>query len=116
MRPDVVRLDTVYVADSTGSALDAVLDLEAGERTGVTMERGRRTVYVYDALEAPRAKTFAEARAELITGYQEQVEEEWEERLRERYGAEVYPERVPAVSSVVQPTEVDGRPTVIGGQ
>ena len=114
--PAQVRLDTVYVADSTGSALDAVLGLEAGERTGVITERGRRALYVFDALEAPRDKTFDEARAELITGYQEEVEQAWEARLRERYDAEVYPERVPAASSVAQPTEVVGTPTVIGGR
>ena len=72
--PGDVRLDTLYVSDSTGTGLDRVLGLAVGQQTGVVMERGRRTLYVLDGIEAPRAKTFEEARAELISRYQDQVE------------------------------------------
>ena len=89
-----VSFDTVFVADSTDSALDGVLGLSPGERTEVALERGRRAFYVLDGIEAPRAKTFEEARAEVITDFQETVEAEWEARLRARYDARVYPERV----------------------
>ena len=98
-----VRVDTVFVTDSTGSPLDAALALAVGERTGIVGERRARAVYVLDGVEAPRAKTFEEARAEVVAVYQDQLEAEWEARLRERYGARVYPERVtgpaPAVAS-----------------
>lgn len=90
-----LRLDTVYVADSTQTALDRVLALNPGENSGVVAERSRLAVYVFEAIEPAREKTFDEARAELISGHQEEVEAAWEERLRERYDAETFPERVP---------------------
>ena len=98
-----LRLDTLYVADSTDSVLDRVLGLEVGERSEVVLDRAGRVLYVLDAIEAPRRKTFDEARAQLITDYQEVVEEAWEARLRERYDAETYPSRVTPTSSVAPP-------------
>lgn len=92
---DRVRLDTLHVADSTQTPLDAVFGLEIGDATGVVADRQGRAVYVLDGIEAPRAKTFEEARAELISGYQDELENAWEARLRERYDAETFPERVP---------------------
>ena len=92
-----LRLDTVYVSDSTQTALDRILGLEVGENTDVVAERSRLAVYVYEGLEPAREKTFEEARAELITGYQEVLERAWEARLRERYDAETFPENVPPV-------------------
>lgn len=91
-----VRLDTAFLSDSTGTPLDAVFGLEAGERTGVVREQRGLALYVLDGVEAPRAKTFEEARPELISGYQEVVEDAWEARLRERYDAETFPERLTA--------------------
>ena len=112
-----VRLDTVYVADSTGTTLDAVLSLREGDRSEVALERAQRVLYVLDGIEPPRDKTFDEARAEVITLYQDEVEDAWEARLRARYDAETYPERVPAVSSVAPPEPADAVvPTVISGQ
>ncbi len=98
-RAGEVRMDTLYVADSTQTALDRVLDLEVGGRTGVVAERGQRVLYVLDAVEPPRDKTFEEARAELISVHQDQVEDAWEARLRARYDARLYPERVTPQSS-----------------
>ena len=97
---DDVRRDTLFVSDSTGTGLDQVLGLSVGQKTGIVMERGRRTLYLLDGIEAPRTKTFEEARAELISVYQDQVEDAWERRLRERYDATTYPDRVPAASTV----------------
>ena len=98
---DPVRVDTLFVADSTGSPLDAVLGLAVGERTGVVGEQRARAVYVLDGVEPPRPKTFEEARAELVAGYQDEVEAAWEARLRARYDARTYPERVGASASAV---------------
>jgi peptidyl-prolyl cis-trans isomerase SurA len=92
-----LRLDTVYVADSTQTALDRVLGMNPGENSGVVAERSRLAVYFYEGIEPAREKTFEEARAELISGYQEDLETAWEERLRDRYDAETYPDRVPPV-------------------
>ncbi len=92
-----LRLDTVYVSDSTQTALDRVLGLNPGENTDVVAERSRLAVYVYEGIEPAREKTFDEARAELISGYQEDLERAWEARLRERYEAETFPARIPPV-------------------
>ena len=102
-----VRLDTVFVADSTQTPLDEVFGLEVGSRSRVVSENRSRALYVLDGIEAPREKTFEEARAELISGYQEELEEAWEARLRERFNARTFPERVPATSSV-RPEAEDG--------
>ncbi len=92
-----LRLDTVYVADSTQTALDRVLSLAPGENSDVVAERSRLAVYVYDGLEPAREKTFDEARAELISGYQTDLERAWERRLRARYDAQIFSDRLPAV-------------------
>ncbi len=109
-----LRLETVYVADSTGSAQDAVLPLQVGDRSEVVLDRAERVLYVLEAVEPPRDKTFSEGRAELITAYQDAVEDAWEARLRARYDARVYPERVPAVSSAPA-SEAAGPTTVSTG-
>ncbi|OZC03310.1 peptidylprolyl isomerase [Rubricoccus marinus] len=92
-----LRLDTLRLADSTNTALDATLDLAPGEFTDVLPERSRLAVYVLDGIEEPREKTFKEARAEVISDYQAILETEWAARLRERYDARTFPERIPAV-------------------
>ena len=96
-----LRLDTLRLADSTNTPLDATLGLAPGEFTDVLPERSRLAVYVLDGIEAPREKTFQEARAEAIADYQETLEVEWSARLRERYNARVYPERVPTMMPVL---------------
>ncbi|WP_412067981.1 peptidylprolyl isomerase [Rubrivirga sp. IMCC43871] len=114
MSRSVLRLDTVFVADSSGSPLDAVLALEVGERSEVSLDRSQRVLYRLDAIEPPRTKTFDESRAEVITGYQDVVEDAWETRLRARYNAHVYPERVPAESSVPREARRTGQPALVG--
>ena len=92
-----LRLDTVFVNDSTRTALDATLSLAPGQHTGVLAERSRLAVYIYDGIEPARPKRFDEARAEVVSAYQEIVESDWEARLRARYQARTYPERIPPV-------------------
>ena len=116
MRADDIRRDTLFVSDSTNTGLDQVLGLRVGGRTGVVMERGRRALYVLDGIEAPRTKTFEEARAELISVYQDQVEDAWEARLRARYNAQTYPERVPARSSVPPSTTLGIQTVTVGSE
>ncbi len=57
-------------------------------------ERRDRAFYVLDGVEAPRAKTFDESRAELVSGFQDEIEDAWEARLRERYDAQTFPSRI----------------------
>jgi len=89
-----LRLDTLFIADSTNSPLDAALGLEVGGRSEVVPERSRLAIYYLDAIEAPRLKTFTEARAELVTEYQEVLEGYWVERLRAQYQTTTYPNRL----------------------
>ena len=102
-----LRQDTLYVAGATDSALDAVLGLAVGETTDILGERRRLAVYRLDGIEAPRAKTFDEARAEVISAYQDRLERDWEARLRRRYDARVYPEHVSAVAAPIVPERVE---------
>ena len=99
-----LRLDTVYVADSTQTALDRVLGLAPGQNSDVVAERSRLAVYVFDAVEPAREKTFDEARAELVSGYQDDLERAWEARLRARYHAETFPSRIPPTGPPAPPT------------
>jgi len=92
--PLTLRLDTVYVADSTASPLDLTIGMQPGEFTEVMPERSRLAVYLLDGIEAPRNKTFDEARAEVVSDYQEVLEAEWVARLRAQYRAHTYPERL----------------------
>lgn len=99
-----LRLDTLRLADATDTPLDAALALQPGEVTDVLPERSRLAVYYLDGIEAPREKTFEEARAEVIADYQETLEREWSARLRARYDAHTYPERIPARPPAVRET------------
>jgi len=94
-----LALDTVYLSDSTRTAIDATLSLAPGQRTDVLAERSRLAVYLFDGIEPARVKTFDEARAEVISSYQDALERRWEARLRERYRARTYPERLPALTA-----------------
>ncbi|MDX1420007.1 MAG: peptidylprolyl isomerase [Rubricoccaceae bacterium] len=105
-----LALDTLHLADTTGTPLDTVFELEPGQHTRVLPERSRLAVYILDGIEAPREKTFEEARAELVTDYQDVLEAAWVARLRERYDARVYPEPLTAAFEDVQgpPTDESG--------
>ena len=92
--PPDFRVDTTFVADSTQSLYDAALALEPGEVSAVIPFQGRGVLLFVDGIETPRQKTFEEARAEIVTVYQETLEEAWVDRLRERYDVRVYPEHL----------------------
>ena len=111
-----LRLDTLFLADTTSSPLDAVFELQPGQHTDVLPERSRLAVYLLDGIEAPREKTFEEARAELVTDYQDVLEAAWVDRLRRRYDARVYPDRLAGAFSGVEPAplEVSGEPSESG--
>jgi peptidyl-prolyl cis-trans isomerase SurA len=89
-----LRVDTTHIAERTESAFDLALDLPVGARTEPTRERGRRVVMIHDGIEAPRTKTLDEARPEIVSAYQEQLEQEILTRLRQRYEVRLYPERL----------------------
>jgi peptidyl-prolyl cis-trans isomerase SurA len=60
------------------------------------MEDGEAFLLVRDTQLPARRKTFTEARSSVIRDYQERYEETVLARLRRRYDAKTYPERLQA--------------------
>lgn len=89
-----LRIDTTMVAGETGSVYDAALALETGERTEPIAYQGGSVVLVRDAEEPARPMRFEEAINRVIADYQEVLEARLLERLRARYDAETFPERL----------------------
>jgi peptidyl-prolyl cis-trans isomerase SurA len=89
-----VEIDTVFVSDSTNQMYGEVIGLEPGQYTDM-ISRGARDMILYlDGIEAPRQKTFEEARTELLKEHQERLEQQWIEELHDRYDVHLYPERL----------------------
>ena len=91
---NTVRMDTTMIADSTSSIYDRALGLGEGEFTDALPYRGQHIILVNQGVEAPRAKTFEEARTQVVSDYQTIVEDRLIERLRERYNAHTFPQRL----------------------
>lgn len=89
-----VRIDTVFVTEATDSFFDRALELEVGERTEVQRYQSRNAFLLLDAIEPPRGMTFEEARAQVVADYQDVLDEQLRARLRAKYDAETYPERL----------------------
>lgn len=90
-----IRVDTVMITGPTNTIYDRALPLSEREFVGPLPHRGNTRILLYHAgIEAPRAKTFTEARAEVTTAYQEQLDAELKARLRARYGVRTFPERL----------------------
>lgn len=89
-----VQVDTLHLADSLHTPHDRVFSMEPGAHTDVIPYRTEYLVLRLNDVEAPRAKTFEEARVQVAQGYQTVLEERWVERLREEYDVRVYPEHL----------------------
>lgn len=89
-----LRVDTTYITGPTNSRFDEALELDVNERTEPSRQSGRYTVLVNDGIEPERQKTFDEARPELVSAYQDQLEARILQDLRRRYLVQTYPERL----------------------
>ena len=89
-----VRIDTVYITNPNESFFDQALSLEVGERTDVVPYQSRKAILYLDGIEAPRPMTFEEARAQVVAQYQDVLDARLRERLRQKYDAELYPQRL----------------------
>lgn len=89
-----VRIDTTYIAERTESTFDQALEIEAGRRTEPTRDRGRRIVLINAGIDPSRVKTLDEARPEIVSAYQDELELRILERLRRRFEVQTYPERL----------------------
>ncbi len=89
-----VRIDTVYVTDSADTLFGEALTLDVGQRTEVMPYQSRQAVLYLDGIEAPRPMAFDEARAQTLANYQDELDARLRTRLRAKYDAELYPERL----------------------
>lgn len=89
-----LRIDTTFVAGETSSVYDEALSLTEGAHTEVLAYRNGHVLLVHDGIDPARPKTFEEARSEVISAYQEQLEDRLLQRLREQYNLYVFPERL----------------------
>jgi peptidyl-prolyl cis-trans isomerase SurA len=90
----LVTLDTMMVTGRSGEAYRQVLDVEDGTTLGPVQHDGRSMLLRRQARLPPRPKTFAEARSSVVRDYQDRYEDRVLRRLRRRYDAETYPDRV----------------------
>lgn len=89
-----VRTDTLYLTTPTGGVFDSAFDLEPGQVAPVVRHRGEYMLLKLDGIEEPRGMTFDEARAHVITEYQDVLEERFVQRLRSNANVRIYPERL----------------------
>jgi len=89
-----VRFDTTLVEGLTDSVYDRAVRLEPGQNTGIVGFGNGRIILVNDGIEPARAKTFEEARAEVVNAYQTVLEDRLVQRLRSEHQVEVFPERL----------------------
>lgn len=90
----MLRLDTLRVEGQTNSVYDYALNLEVGAHTEPLRSQGRVSVLFNDGIEPPRAKTLDEARTEVVNDYQQTLEDRLLARLRAKYNARLFPERL----------------------
>lgn len=91
-----VEIDTTYVTGMTQSLYDRALAVELGQRTEPFAYRQGKMILVRDGVEMPRQKTFAEARTEVVSDYQEVVEDRLMAELRAKYGVATFPSKLTA--------------------
>ena len=90
----VIRIDTTYIDGQNNSIFDKAIALEKGGYTDPEFSSGSFLVMYNDGIEKSRQKTFEEARSEVVNAYQAVMEERLLQRLRTRYNAHTYKERL----------------------
>lgn len=91
---NTVRIDTMMVSEPTKSVYDRALDLEAGQYTEPLSYRNGFILLVNDGVEEARQKTFQEARTQVVSDYQQILEDRLIHRLRGRYNVHTFPDRL----------------------
>ncbi len=94
---DQIRTDTTRIAGTSNSIFDSALELGQGEITEPAEYNGGYIILLNDGIDPSRPKTFAEARSELATEFQEELEARLLTRLRRENLAFTYPERLPVL-------------------
>jgi len=90
----LVSVDTVFVTDRSPEVYQPVRSADDLELLGPTSQDDEWLLMIRDTRLPPRAKTFAEARSSVVQDYQQTYEQRVIRRLRTRYDADTYPERL----------------------
>jgi len=94
--PARTQSETVAMAGPTGSPLDAALNIPEGSVLGPIVYRSPSAgaLVIRNGTEPARVKTFEEAMPDLISEYQRELENTLVNRLRTRYNARLYSDRL----------------------
>jgi len=92
-----ITTDTTLVAGTTNSIYDAGVNVDQGKATLPVAFRGGFIFMVNDGMEPARQKTFDEARAEVLSAYQQLLEDDMIARLRQEYTVSTFPDRLDRV-------------------
>jgi hypothetical protein len=90
----LVSADTVLVTDRSAEVYQSVRSIDDSASVGPTAQDDEWLLMIRDTRLPPRTKTFEEARSSIIQEYQQAYEQKVIRRLRDRYTAETYPERL----------------------
>lgn len=93
-KDSLVVADTAFVTSQSAEVYQPVRANEDGAMVGPTARRNEWLLMIRDTKLPPRRKTFAEARSSVLQAYQDTYENTVIRRLRERYDAETFPERL----------------------
>lgn len=100
----IVRVDTVFLSSpSSADPFARAFDLEPGAFTEPIRHRAEHLILYLDGIEAPRQMTFEEARAHVLTDYQEELDRRLLERLRREAGLRLYLDRIEAALAAEAP-------------
>jgi peptidyl-prolyl cis-trans isomerase SurA len=90
----LVSADTVYVTDRSPEIYAPVRSANDLEAIGPTAQDDEWLFMIRDTRLPPRPKTFREARNSVVQDHQQKLEQKLVQRLRSRYDAATYPERL----------------------
>ena len=94
-----IRVDTTFVDGSSGSVYDRVLDLSEGDMTDPVQYNNGFLLLKHAGTDPARPKTFEESRADVVNGYQADMEAALMARLRTKYHVRTWPERLSSAES-----------------
>lgn len=107
-----VRVDTTFLAGTTNSVYDRALNIGIGETVGPIRYQQGFILLLADGTELPRPKTFTEARAEVLSGYQQILEEAWVARLREEFDVQTFPAKLNAAFAAERAEAMPAEPAM----
>lgn len=90
----LVSADTIFVSDDSPKVYQAVRSVDDLASVGPTAQDNEWLFMIRDTKLPPRPKRFSEARSSVVQDHQEVYEQNLVQKLRERYNAKTYPERL----------------------